>query len=536
MNPPPLRTVALCFIFLLYLLHVLLFGGWIVDDAGISFVYARNLAAGHGLVSQPGLEPVEGYSNFLWVLLLAPFFSGGLFHPLLTPKLLSVALVGVAFLVFHRSLSKLDDSGWAISGVALGLTALNSSFVLWTVSGLENPLYVVLICVLFSLIVREAPHPLAGAVAAGIAMTRPDGLLYVGLYPLLTLFAHGRPVRIGPAAGRIARYAAVFLLLFGGFLAFRFFYFGDLYPNTYYAKRGETGRLALDLLTLQPYMWRNLGGLVESATGFDGEALLVVLAAAVVFLAVRHRLRWVHGAVLGFAGCAAAAYLLLPGDWMGEHRFATPFFPFFYAGAALVAVAVARELIPGRSWRLRLGWLAAGSALALAPLLFLPRSRAYAAEPALPFTMVVEANGRRINRYADALGIAEGSFLLPDVGGALWASRLRIYDLGGLTDRTVARTIWADRGAFHDYIFAEARPTFILTHGIWTMIAALEADPRFQRDYLPLSLEGNPAELTMPVGHLRQGGLFVRKEAVAGKQAVVAAIRAELALTSRDQK
>jgi hypothetical protein len=93
----------------------------------------------------------------------------------------------------------------------------------------------------------------------------------------------------------------------------------------------------------------------------------------------------------------------------------------------------------------------------------------------------------------------------------------------------VARTLWGDRGAFHDYVFAEARPTFILTHGIWTVIAALETDPRFQRDYLPLSLEGNPVELTMPVGHLRQGGIFVRREAVAGKEAAVAAIRAELA-------
>jgi len=41
-----------------------------VDDAYISYRYAENLAAGRGLVFDPG-ERVEGYSNFLWVILLA---------------------------------------------------------------------------------------------------------------------------------------------------------------------------------------------------------------------------------------------------------------------------------------------------------------------------------------------------------------------------------------------------------------------------------------------------------------------------------
>ena len=40
------------------------------DDAFISFRYARNLATGHGLVWNPG-ERVEGYTNFLWTLLMA---------------------------------------------------------------------------------------------------------------------------------------------------------------------------------------------------------------------------------------------------------------------------------------------------------------------------------------------------------------------------------------------------------------------------------------------------------------------------------
>jgi hypothetical protein len=46
-----------------FTLHALSFGVWIIDDAAISFAYSRNLATGHGLVAQLGDAPIEGYSN-----------------------------------------------------------------------------------------------------------------------------------------------------------------------------------------------------------------------------------------------------------------------------------------------------------------------------------------------------------------------------------------------------------------------------------------------------------------------------------------
>ena len=41
-----------------------------MDDAWISFRYARSLVQGHGLTFNPG-EWVEGYSNLSWTLLIA---------------------------------------------------------------------------------------------------------------------------------------------------------------------------------------------------------------------------------------------------------------------------------------------------------------------------------------------------------------------------------------------------------------------------------------------------------------------------------
>src|SRR5215831_18915345 len=66
--------------FALFLAHAWLLRDWLIDDAGISFAYARNLAAGHGLVAQPGSTPVEGFSNPLWTLLVAGIFKLGLFR------------------------------------------------------------------------------------------------------------------------------------------------------------------------------------------------------------------------------------------------------------------------------------------------------------------------------------------------------------------------------------------------------------------------------------------------------------------------
>ena len=64
---------------LLITAHARLYGSWIMDDAAITFGYARNVAAGLGPVLQPGAEPVEGYSNPTWLALLALGARLGLF-------------------------------------------------------------------------------------------------------------------------------------------------------------------------------------------------------------------------------------------------------------------------------------------------------------------------------------------------------------------------------------------------------------------------------------------------------------------------
>jgi hypothetical protein len=60
----------------IFYFHARIYWAWTEDDAFITFRYARNLASGHGFVFNPG-ERVEGYSNFVWVLLMAAVERSG---------------------------------------------------------------------------------------------------------------------------------------------------------------------------------------------------------------------------------------------------------------------------------------------------------------------------------------------------------------------------------------------------------------------------------------------------------------------------
>jgi hypothetical protein len=523
--------------FLLFLIHAALFGSWIVDDAGISFSYARSLAHGFGLVAQPGQPPVEGFSNFLWVVLLAPTFWLHLFDTVWTPKALAVALTFGTFLLLDRSLAALWGGRRGPSIAVLSLLALHSGFVIWSVSGLENPLYVFLAVALVAVAVGERgrleagidpgsrPALLAGLAAAGLALTRPDGVIFAPLYPAFWLLAR-RERSVASAARALAVYAAALGGIYGAFLLFRRGYFGDWVPNTFRAKGGPTLATLGDLLLLRGEPAARLRDLGDSIAGPAGVLLLAALGLAAVYLAGRGRFGFGLQALFLPALAAAAAYALLPRDWMGEHRFATPFYPLFYAFAAGVGLALL-ELVPAPRRALATTLALAGAAGGTAALAA-SRSLSFAAAPTVPFTEVQETFGTAFNGFAERLGVgAGGSFLLPDLGGTLWTSKLRVVDLAGLCDPVIARTLTRDRPAFHAYVFEQVKPTFIHMHEGWTLAAALGADPRLERDYVPLLAYADPV-LFEATGERYLSGDFVRREIAEAHPEAVAEIRREL--------
>ena len=509
--------------------HMALFGSWIVDDAGISFAYARNLGLGFGLVAQPGVPPVEGYSNPLWVLLLAPFFAMELFDPVLIPK--ALALVGLAAgFVAYYSVSKADiDGGRLVAVAGLSLAGLQSGLVIWCASGLENGLYVTLLlslAVVISAPRRERPFT-SGILSAAVALTRPEGIIFALAYPICAVLngTHGR------AAASLSRYACGLVPPVSAYMLFRISYFGDILPNTYYAKGRPIPGLLLELLTVDAPVLAKARDLVTATLGATAGPYLLLLIVVGVLLA-RRQLRdsRLTQTILIFVGLSALTYLMLPADWMMEYRFASPFFLFFYlsvvhaawfAMRAVVSRGNAGGLTEVGLARIRIAGFVAVVAICagLTISLTAPRSMAFARSPTISLDEVFETV-QRFERLAQAANIEHPSLLIADVGAALLLGRIRIYDLGMLTDRTIARALGEamsriNRASFHDYIFETARPAFIATRAYHSWIARLDSDTRFRRDYVSI-VEYRDEWIQKRYGVSLQSGDFIRKDALAG--------------------
>lgn len=465
-------------------LHAWLLVGWIVDDAGITFAYARNFAAGHGLVSQPGRAPVEGFSNPLWTLTIGALYAVGMFDPRVTPKILGVALAAGVLLLIWQDLRFRTQSSIAVA-LPLALLAACSPFVIWTTSGLENGLLAVLVIASARLSIaassddepRAARDVAAGVIAAMAALTRPDALVYAGLYPAAALLGEAR--RGWPTIGRVSRRSALFASglapIYGSYLLFRLRYFDDLLPNTFYAKaKPSLGAVSAGALL----------DLVESAGGDLYPLVILFLLVCLIGLLRARRLAPRTLVLAGYLAGAALVFLVMPSDWMGEFRFATPFYPLLFWTLAESAIAVA-PFAP--AWSPRAFQLAAIAFTLQAVIIYSARTLAFADRPTVPLREVQAYAGQGFNRLAEALGGDNLSMLTPDLGGALLDSRMQVYDLAGLCDRRIARALSEGNTApIQEYVFGEIKPSFIHMHGAFVRASRLPDDPRFQRDYVAI--------------------------------------------------
>jgi hypothetical protein len=490
----PLAWVAVLLPFALFVVHASLFRWWLIDDAGISIAYARNLAHGHGLVAQPGVAPVEGFSNPLWTLLIAPLVASPAVDPTLPLKLASLALVLGTFVLVALVARRLFGSSWrsgAVTLASLAFVSLDTGFVVWTTSGLENPLYAFLCALVCLLGVGSAAESGrrgpgreigAGLVAAALALTRPDGIVFLVAFPLVLAVGVARaPSTWRTGLLRLAVHLGAVLTPIAVYLGFRLVYFGDLLPNTYRAKGAELLSAGTSRF-LEDCAGRGLDVVRGVFAGWTVPVLLL-LAGGLLHLVVR---RWRTSAVvllLPALLCAGAIYCLLPDDWMAEYRFATPLLlllPLVLFG--LLAELLADLALPSRAS------VAVFSGVAMLLVLHtgavhVHRTMAFARAPVVPFAAVVDHCAKQFDDYADELGLTEASLLCPDVGGTLCASRLRVCDLAGLSDRRLARLINTGPRATGDYVLGELCPTFIHVHDYWSGHAGLFADRRFRRLY-----------------------------------------------------
>lgn len=208
------------------------------DDQYISFRYARHLADGLGLVWNPG-ERVEGYTTFLWVLIVAGAMKLGLqaepFARVFSPLSGAVLLFAAAAFAARRD-------GWRSPWILATPAALVASrtFTAWSGNGMETVFFAMLTWSAWARFLVEREAPPGGArrrwspwLFAATALARPDGLLFAGLAGgVLAL-----DVLRGRASFRsLVTWAAPLVVLVGAHFLWRRAYYGFWWPNTFYAK------------------------------------------------------------------------------------------------------------------------------------------------------------------------------------------------------------------------------------------------------------------------------------------------------------
>ncbi len=238
------------------------------------------------------------------------------------------------------------------------------------------------------------------------------------------------------------------------------------------------------LLAIGAAIWTTrVASLMRSVANDLGSLLLLGAIVCLVLLARCGRFTIDLRVLAVVTTVAAAPFLLLPPDWMGEYRFATPFLPLVHLLLADVFARCATDVSRRHAVMLRvLLSVVVGTMLAIDAW----RLRRFTRAPTVPLASVVDTYTKLHARSCEILGPAHASIMDVDLGGLLWASRQRVYDLGMLCDRTVARTLGRDRVAFHAYVFATIKPTLLHVHGEASVLARFDADPRFRRDYTPI--------------------------------------------------
>ncbi|RDH74887.1 hypothetical protein DVS77_29970 [Mycolicibacterium moriokaense] len=487
--------------------HCVFYGRWLVDDAGLTFAYARSLSSGAGPVIQPGSPPVEGFSSPTWLAVLVVgrwlrLFDhgawGGTSDIVLFPKVVALVFCFGTFSAMYAVATAVSRRPVLLTIVAGTATALVPSFAIWVTSGLENGLFACLVTALGAVLARAAvtgrmtaAHTavMAGGLAALAALTRPDGIVYAAAFPLAAFLVAGRSDRRHTAIACLKSLAA-FAVPFGAYMIWRLATFGDYVPNTARAK----------------------GQRLSGLDAVDRPAALVVYIGWFVALpcAVTVAVALARGGPTATAvsillvplSLAVVSYAVLQPDWMAQYRFATPVWPL---GALTVTLAAA-PLMGGLPLRGR--WMAvAGIAVIAAIALnsYFAGARTFQRSPSAGLCDIAQNTGYIFNGYADILGVRDGSLLTVDGGGTSLTSRLRFVDLAGLAERRIAEA-WQrkDMPGLRNYVLTDVKPTFIKIWPGWgeRIELGLPGDPRFDRDYLVL--------LPMPDG----GGLWVRRDAV----------------------
>jgi hypothetical protein len=410
-----------------FAVHATLYYFYVVDDAFISMRYAVNWAHGYGPVYNPG-EHVDGYTNFLWVVLLALSSSAGFdlffatFYLSYSFSVCSLALV--IWLIRRHPLGK----GFLPSSIAVLVLGLNPVFVRSEIERLETALFIMLVLASMARLWYETQttarvYPWSGLLLALVTLTRPDGILYV---PLFGLWAIWQFRQKGSSWQKIGQWvlgsSILFVLPVGIWFVWHWSYYGAPLANTFYAKAGgpldiriERGLDSLD-------RWWNLTG-----------SILLLAAILIAMTALAPNPAW--WALLSLAVlCRIGFHLYSGGSYIGFLRFLTPAFPMLAGMAGISFAAIWRSASRSHVAKIPTLVLLIGLFIGTSNL---PDTGSFYSAAQNAMRGLIRGH-IALGKHLAEIAPSEASIAIQDAGAVPYYSGLTTIDIVGLNDAHIA--------------------------------------------------------------------------------------------------
>jgi hypothetical protein len=396
------------------LLLPLIYWRFCPDDFYIYLQYSRNLLQNGQLAFNPG-ERSYGFTSPLWLAVLG--LCGLTPFPVFFIKMICWLLFALTLWRFHGLLSR-DFSGSPPAFIGVALLGANPWVLRWALSGMETAAVLFAAVLAFEWFLDERPG--AWLVVGLLPLLRPELLIWVLAYSAFSL-----------VRGRLRQALAVWApaLAWHGFC---FWYFGQVFPNTAYAKS-----LGFSLTAALSAAQK----IVASMPPLESLALAIT-----AILLVRRR----PGEGRSWPAMAAVALLmaLFVGRGVNVHtRYLVPIFPFTIY-LLLLLLEKKNRLLP------YVFILALGIGLLQGIFWIYPATRNYIRSEKQVNIVI----GRYLNRVMKP----DETVFLWDIGAIGYYARRHVVDLNGIIDRKVSNRREGFRSIIRGYLQRSPQRAFFV--------------------------------------------------------------------------
>lgn len=228
--------ILLCFIIVIYNNDYYLTG---IDDANIYFVYMKNFASGFGFVYNKNGELVEGFTSLLWTLIGSFFYFifNNSHYPLIVFNIIILSITTYRMLIY---LSDILARKIYLYLFLLSFFFLPNYFDWTLLSLLETGLWssIIINLALYLLnYIRDSNNSFEfNILLFFLVFIRPEALFFGMIFLFLKIFTD---IENGKFLSLLKyNFTSILLFVLANIILFvwRYYYFGFLFPNTYYAK------------------------------------------------------------------------------------------------------------------------------------------------------------------------------------------------------------------------------------------------------------------------------------------------------------